>query len=157
MKTFLKKLFFTDTPAQGAFTGFTLLLAAFWIVPALIFLQGDFPLNLVPFRATFFNRGCLTGIQLALLYALIVWIQFYCQRRAAEKIPWNAPGRLALYAAGLLSLLVSGWIFIQFLSSPILRVYYPILLLTGPTMLILLIAVLWIPLFRYPEIGRAHV
>ena len=151
MKDFLKKVFFFDRPAQGAFAGFTLLLAAFWIVPALILLQGDFPLNFAPFRATFFNLGCLTGILLTVLYALIVWIQFYCQRRAAEKIPWTAPGRLALYAAGLLSLLVSGWIFIQFLSSPILRVYYPILLLTGPTVLILLIAVLWIPLFRYPE------
>ena len=76
MKDFLKKLFFTDRPAQGVFTGFTLLLAALWIVPALILLQGDFPLNFAPFRATFFNLGCLTGILLAVLYALIVWIQF---------------------------------------------------------------------------------
>ena len=146
MKDFLKKLFFTDHPAQGAFTGFTLLLAAFWIVPALIFLQGDFPLNLVPFRATFFTVSWLDGILLAVLYALTVWIQFYCQRRTAEKTPWNAPGRLTLYAAGLISVLLSGWIFIHFL-----REGETVLSLTGPAALVILIAALWIPLFRYPK------
>ena len=143
MKDFLKKLFFTDHPAQGAFTGFTLLLAAFWIVPALIFLQGDFPLNLVPFRATFFTVSWLDGILLAVLYALTVWIQFYCQRRTAEKTPWNAPGRLALYAAGLISMLLSGWIFIHFLRAD--HADEVILSLTGPMVLVILIAMVWIP------------
>ena len=146
MKDFLKKVFFADCPAQGIFAGFTLVLAVFWIVPALIFLQGDFPLNIVPFRTTFFNRGCLTGIQLALLYALTVWVLFYFRRCPAEKIPWNAPGRLALYAAGLLSVLLSGWIFIHFLRED-----ETVLSLTGPAVLVLLVAVLWIPLFRYPK------
>ena len=146
MKNFLKKLFFTDTPAQGAFTGFTLLLAAFWIVPALILLQGDFPLNLMPFRATFFNLGCLTGILLAVLYALIVWIQFYCRRRPAEKIPWNAPGRLAHYAVALLSVLVSGWIFLYYLRSG----YSEERSLAGAAVLVFLILVLWCPLFLFP-------
>ena len=149
MKNFLKKLFFTDHPAQGAFTEFTLLLAALWIVPALIFLQGDFPLNLVPFRATFFTVSWLDGILLAVLYALIVWIQFYCQRRPAEKIPWNAPGRLALYAAGLISVLLSGWIFIHFLRAD--HADQKIIFLTGPAVLVLLIAMVWIPLFLYPK------
>ena len=144
MKTFLKKLFFTDTPAQGAFAGFTLLLTAFWIVPALILLQGDFPLNFVPFRATFFNLGCLIGILFAILYALTVWIRFYF-RRQTEEIPWNAPGRLALYAVELLSVLLSGWIFICFL-----RAGHTILSLTATAVLVLLIAMLWIPLFLYP-------
>ena len=146
MKDFLKKVFFFDRPAQGAFAGFTLLLAAFWIVPALIFLQGDFPLNVIPFRATFFNQGCLNGIQFAVLYALIVWIGFYFCHPQPEKIPWNAPGRLALYAVGLLSVLLSGWIFLCFL-----RADHTILSLTGPAMLVFLIAVLWIPMFRYPK------
>ena len=106
MKTFLKKLFYLDHPAEGVFAGFTLLLAAFWIVPALILLQGDFPLGFVPFRATFFTVSCLIGILLAMLYALTVWIRFYCQRRPMGKILWNAPGRLALYAAGLYSVLL---------------------------------------------------
>ncbi len=35
MKTFLKKLFFADTPAQGALTGITLLIASVWILPGL--------------------------------------------------------------------------------------------------------------------------
>ena len=145
MKTLLKKLFFTDAPAQGVFAGFTLLLAAFWIVPALILLQGDFPLNFVPFRATFFNLGCQIGILFAILYALTVWIRFYF-RRQTEEIPWNAPGRLTLYAVGLLSVVLSGWIFVRFL-----RAGHPILFLTAPAVLVLLIAMLWIPLFLYPK------
>ncbi|MBE6372165.1 MAG: hypothetical protein E7055_08845 [Lentisphaerae bacterium] len=146
MKNFLKKLFFTDHPAQGVFTGFTLLLAALWIVPALILLQGDFPLNLMPFRATFFTVSWLDGILLAVLYALTVWIQFYCQRRAAEKIPWNAPGRLALYAVALLSVLVSGWIFLYYLRSG----YSEERSLAGAAVLVFLILVLWCPLFLFP-------
>ena len=146
MKDFLKKVFFFDRPAQGAFAGFTLLLAAFWIVPTLILLQGDFPLNVIPFRATVFTVGCLIGILLAVLYALIVWIRFYFRRCPTEKIPWNAPGRLALYAAGLLSVLVSGWIFLYFLRS----VDSKELSLAGVAVLVFLIWVLWVPLFLFP-------
>jgi len=40
MKNFLKKLFFTDAPAQGVLAGTTLLFASLWIAPALYLLCG---------------------------------------------------------------------------------------------------------------------
>lgn len=146
MKDFLKKVFFFDRPAQGAFAGFTLLLTAFWIVPSLVLLRGDFPLNVIPFRATVFTVGGLIGILLVWLYALTVWIRFYFCRPQPEKVPWNAPGRLALYAAGLLSVLVSGWVFLYFLRSGNSEE----LSLAGAVVLVFLILVLWVPLFLFP-------
>ena len=88
MKDFLKKLFFVDAPAQGAFAGFTLLLAAFWIVPALILLSGDFSLNTMTFLATVVNSISLLGLLFAILYALIVWFRFYfcCYSLTAQEI-----------------------------------------------------------------------
>ena len=46
MKTFLKKLFFTDAPAQGVLTGFILLAASGWIIPGIALLCG-FPMKWV--------------------------------------------------------------------------------------------------------------
>ena len=41
MKDFLKKVFFFDRPAQGAFAGTTLLLVSLWLGPALFLLCGE--------------------------------------------------------------------------------------------------------------------
>jgi hypothetical protein len=140
MKDFLKKVFFFDHPAQGVFAGFTLLLAAIWIVPALIFIKGDFP------RFTVFNQICLAGLLIAVIFVLIVWIRFYFCHPQPKKVPWNAPGRLVLYAVGLLSVLLSGWIFLYFLRSGGSEEFS----LAGAAVLVFLIWVLWVPLFLFP-------
>ena len=146
MKDFLKKLFFVDAPAQGAFAGFTLLLAAFWIVPALILLSGDFSLNTMTFLATVVNSISLLGLLFAILYALIVWFRFYFCCPQTNEILWNAPGSWALYAAGLFSVLLSGYFFLQsYLTG------HKILVLVGMAVFASLVVILWMPLIKSPR------
>lgn len=146
MKDFLKKLFFVDAPAQGAFAGFTLLLAAFWIVPSLILLSGDFSLNTMTFLTAVVNSISLLGLLFAILYALIVWFRFYFCCPQTNEIRWNAPGNWALHAAGLFSLLLSGYFFLQsFLTG------HKMLIIVGMAVFASLVVILWMPLIKSPR------
>ena len=79
MKDFLKKLFFTDRPAQGAFAGFTLVLVSLWLVPALYLLCGG-PMNFrLPVRMIF--------LAVVLLLAIYLLTGFLCARKA--QIPFR--------------------------------------------------------------------
>ncbi len=146
MKNFLKKVFFIDAPAQGAFAGFTLLLAAFWIVPALILLSGDFSLNTMTFPTALVNSISLLGLLFAILYALIVWIRFYFCCSQTNEVRWNAPGSRALYAAVLLSVLLSGYFFLQSFFTG-----HKALVFAGMAVFTSLVVILWMPLIKFPR------
>ena len=107
MKDFLKKLFFTDrpaqgisaklsfswgksfstdSPAQGAFAGTTLLLVSLWLAPALFLLCGG-PMDFsrwekwtFPWQMVFF-----LPIPCLLLYVLTAWFHFYRERAGNKK------------------------------------------------------------------------
>ena len=107
MKDFLKKLFFTDrpaqgisaklsfswgksfsadSPAQGAFAGTTLLLVSLWLAPALFLLCGG-PMDFsrwekwtFPWQMVFF-----LPIPCLLLYVLTAWFHFYRERAENKK------------------------------------------------------------------------
>jgi hypothetical protein len=77
MKTFLKKLFFADTPAQGALTGITLLIASVWILPGLTGLYFFYCLRVL---------FCIWG--LLFVYALILRVRFGRCELAAYRRHW---------------------------------------------------------------------
>ena len=79
MKDLLKKLFFTDAPAQGVFAGFTLVLVSLWLVPALYLLCGG-PMNFRPPVRMIF-------LAVALLLAIYLLTGFLCARKA--QIPFR--------------------------------------------------------------------
>ena len=77
MKAFLKKLFFVDTPAQGALTGITLLIAAVWILPGLTGLYFFYCLRVL---------FCIWG--LLFVYALILRVRFGRRELSACRRHW---------------------------------------------------------------------
>ena len=86
MKDFLKKVFFFDRPAQGAFAGTTLLLVSLWLAPALYLLCG----GLLDFRrevhlTSFWQLIFFLPIPFFALYALTSWFHFYRQAVTGKK------------------------------------------------------------------------
>ena len=77
MKTFLKKLFYPDAPAQGAFVGTTLLFTSLWLGPALFLLFGGLANCSSPIRwPCFWQLIFILPIPFCALYALASWFHF---------------------------------------------------------------------------------
>ena len=115
MKTFLKKLFFTDTPAQGVFAGMTLLFASMWLAPALYLLCGGW----ADWTPAQLSRGNWPLIFLLLplpmfLYWLILFIRFHRSQIICKKPEWNSPGMLVSLAFLLAALALAPWISSRF-------------------------------------------
>jgi len=84
MKDFLKKVFFFDRPAQGAFAGTTLLLVSLWLGPALFLLCGGLANCNAPI-SRFWQLLFLLPVPLCALYALTSWFHFYLREFAGKK------------------------------------------------------------------------
>ena len=103
MKTFLKKLFYLDAPAQGAFVGTTLLFVSLWLGPALFLLFGGLANCSSPIRWThFWQLIFILPIPFCALYALASWFHFYRGEISGKKKLALIPVILALSAAAYL-------------------------------------------------------
>ena len=82
MKDFLKKEFYSDRPAEGAFAGTTLLLVLLWLAPSVILLFGG-PMDLSVVKKEslifFLPLPCLV------LYVLTAWFHFYRKTAGNKK------------------------------------------------------------------------
>ena len=86
MKNFLKKLFFYDRPAEGAFAGTTLLLVSLWLGPALFLLCGGLENCNSPIQWTrFWQLVFILPIPFCALYALTAWFHFYLRKFSGKK------------------------------------------------------------------------
>ena len=100
MKTFLKKLFYLDAPAEGAFAGTTLLFVSLWLAPALYLLCGG-EADWTPKQLFRGENRPLVFLWLPLvllLYWLILFVRFHRSEILRRKPKWNSPGMLVSLA-----------------------------------------------------------
>ena len=73
MKTLLRKIFFWDTPAQGAFFALTLLILTAWLLFSLV--AGIFTVNVFLLDSPIFCRSLLAGVLAVLFYIAFLTIR----------------------------------------------------------------------------------
>ncbi|MBE6372164.1 MAG: hypothetical protein E7055_08840 [Lentisphaerae bacterium] len=108
MKNILKKMFFVDAPAQGAFAGTTMLLVSLWLAPALYLLCDGLARPWV-FRGNPQALILLLPVP-AFLYWLILFIRFHRSEILCKKPKWNSPGMLVSLAFLLAAMATAPWI-----------------------------------------------